>query len=74
MAHKENKEINNLTRDELVVQIRETRKDFFNARIQSVTGQLGNTRKPWALRKRIARLETRLNHLDRQSASSQSNA
>jgi len=47
-----------LSEDELIVRLRDTRKELFNLRFQHATGQLDNPQKLNATRREIARLLT----------------
>jgi large subunit ribosomal protein L29 len=47
-----------LSDDELIVRIKDTRKELFNLRFQHATGQLDNPMKLNATRREIARLLT----------------
>ena len=51
-------ELRDMTDDELVDQMRETRKQLFNLRFQHATGQLDNPRKLKVVRQDIARIMT----------------
>jgi large subunit ribosomal protein L29 len=52
------KEIRELALDDLEAKIRETRGEYFGARVRFATGQLENTAKLRLLRRDIARMET----------------
>ena len=52
------KEIRELELDDLQAKLRETRNEFFGARVRFATGQLENTAKLRLLRRDIARMET----------------
>jgi large subunit ribosomal protein L29 len=52
------KEIRELPQDDLEAKIRETRNEYFGARVRFATGQLENTAKLRLLRRDIARMET----------------
>jgi large subunit ribosomal protein L29 len=52
------KDLRELTLDELDHKARETRAEYFGARVRFATGQLENTAKLRNLRREIARLET----------------
>lgn len=52
-----NKEIKNLSKDELSTKIRETEAQLFKARIDRATGQLKNTASIWRMRKDVARMK-----------------
>jgi large subunit ribosomal protein L29 len=51
-------EVHNLKDDELVDQIRQTREEQFNLRLQHATGELENTARITAVRRDVARLLT----------------
>ena len=51
-------ELRELTQDELATKARETRNEFFGARVRFATGQLENTAKLRLLRRDVARIET----------------
>ena len=51
-------ELRDLSDEELVERMRETRKQLFNLRFQHATGQLDNPRKLRLVRKDIARIMT----------------
>jgi len=51
-------ELRDLSDDELVERMRETRKQLFNLRFQHATGQLDNPRKLRLVRQDIARIMT----------------
>jgi large subunit ribosomal protein L29 len=51
-------EVHNLKDDELVEQIRTTREEQFNLRLQHATGELENTARITAVRRDVARLLT----------------
>jgi len=53
-------ELRELTLDELATKMRETRNEFFGARVRFATGQLENTAKLRLLRRDVARIETLL--------------
>ena len=58
MSTKRFKELKNLSADELALKLREVDAEFFQTRIQKVTGQLKDTAKLWRLRKDMARMKT----------------
>jgi large subunit ribosomal protein L29 len=58
MATKRFKELQNLSPDELALKLREVDAEFFQTRMQKVTGQLKDTAKLWRLRKDMARMKT----------------
>ena len=51
-------DLKDLAIEELVQKSRETRDEFFNAKVKHATGQLENTAKLMQLRRDIARIET----------------
>ena len=51
-------ELRNLTQDELVTRLRESKEELFNLRFQGATGQLENHGRLRAVRKDIARIYT----------------
>ncbi len=51
-------ELRDMSDDELVERLRETRKELFNLRFQHATGQLDNPRKLGLVRQDIARIMT----------------
>ena len=56
-----NKEINKLSKDEIVTKVSSLKKDLFNFRFRKINGQLENTSKVSLIKKDIARLLTKLN-------------
>jgi large subunit ribosomal protein L29 len=52
------KAIRELTDDELAQQLRDTRKELFNLRLQQSTGQLENASRIRELRRDVARINT----------------
>jgi len=52
------KELRDLTNDELLRRLADTRKELFNLRFQSATGQLENTAQLKLTRREIARILT----------------
>ena len=56
-----NKEINKLSKDEIVTKVSSLKKDLFNFRFRKINGQLENTSKVLLIKKDIARLLTKLN-------------
>jgi large subunit ribosomal protein L29 len=52
------KQVRELSEDDLVVQLRERRKELFNLRFQHATGQLDDPHKLSITRREIARLLT----------------
>ena len=51
-------ELRELTDDELVLRLRESKEELFNLRFQMATGQLDNNRRLRAVRHDIARIYT----------------
>ena len=56
-----NKEINKLTKDELMNKINSLKKDLFNFRFRKINGQLEDTAKVSLLKKDLAKILTKLN-------------
>ena len=56
-----NKEINKLTKDELMNKINSLKKDLFNFRFRKINGQLEDTAKISLLKKDLAKILTKLN-------------
>jgi len=56
-----NKEINKLTKDELMNKINSLKKDLFNFRFRKINGQLEDTAKVSLLKKDVAKVLTKLN-------------
>lgn len=52
------KEIRNLTADQIVAKVADTREELMKLRFQQVTGQLTDTSRLRTLRRDIARMET----------------
>jgi large subunit ribosomal protein L29 len=46
------------------------KEDLFNLRVQTVTGQLENVKKPWGVKREIARVKTVIQEKRRAAASS----
>lgn len=57
MSTKRFKELKNLSKDELLAQIRKSEAEFFENRMKKVTGQLANSSLLWKTRKDIARMK-----------------
>ena len=51
-------ELRELTDDELVLRLRESKEELFNLRFQMATGQLNNNRRLRTVRQEIARVYT----------------
>ena len=51
-------ELRELTDDELVLRLRESKEELFNLRFQMATGQLDNNRRLRTVRRDIARIHT----------------
>lgn len=64
MANKSFKKISNLSKDELVTQVRELGSKVFDLRMKLKSGQLENTSSIWAARKDLARTKTKLRQLE----------
>ena len=56
-----NKEVNKLSKDELINKINSLKKDLFNFRFRKVNGQLEDTSKVSLLKRDVAKLFTKLN-------------
>lgn len=67
MSNKRIKELKNLTKNELVVKIRDSETELFKLRMQKATGQLGDTGSLWKLRKDFARMKTLLSQKSKQA-------
>ena len=52
------KDLNELTREELLKKKKDTKEEIFNLRFQHSTGQLENTARLKLLKKDVARIET----------------
>jgi len=63
VSNKQFKEVQQLSKNELEVKVRDTEALLFKAKMQKVTGQLKNTSSIWVARKTLARLKTRLTQL-----------
>jgi ribosomal protein L29 len=63
VANKKNKEVQQLSRNELLSKVRDTEALLFKAKMQKATGQLKDTGSVWVARKMLARLKTRLTQL-----------
>jgi large subunit ribosomal protein L29 len=57
VATKRFKELKNLSKDELVIKIRESEVQLFQVRMKKTTGQLEDTAVIWRLRKDLARMK-----------------
>ncbi len=57
-----NKEINNLSKDELKNKINSLKKDLFNFRFRSVNAQIEDTAKIRIIKNDVAKLFTKLNN------------
>ena len=55
------KEVNKLTKDELMRKIDTLKKDLFNFRFRKVNGQMTDTSKILQLKKDLAKIKTKLN-------------
>jgi large subunit ribosomal protein L29 len=58
VAKKSQKELKDLTKDELVKKARETEAGLFQAKMKHATGQLEDTASLWRMRKTLARVKT----------------
>ena len=58
MANSRAAEVRDLSDDELLTRLRESKEELFNLRFQVATGQLDNNRRLHAVRKDIARIYT----------------
>jgi ribosomal protein L29 len=63
VSNKQFKDVQQLSKDELLTKIRDTEALLFKSKIQKGTGQLKNTGAVWVARKLLARLKTRLTQL-----------
>ena len=54
----EAKDLRELSDDELVTRLRESKEELFNLRFQNATGQLANNRRLQTVRREIARIYT----------------
>lgn len=63
MSNKQFKEVQQLSKDELLSKVRDTEALLFKAKMQKATGQLKDTGSVWVARKMLARLKTRLTQL-----------
>ena len=63
-------EIRNLTTDEIVAKIKETKEELFNLRFQQATGNLDKPSKIKDLRHTVARLKTVLRERELEESSS----
>ena len=54
----EAKDLRELSDDELVTKLRESKEELFNLRFQNATGQLDNNRRLQTVRREIARIYT----------------
>ncbi len=63
MSNKQFKEVQQLSKEEVLAKVRETEGLLFQSRMQKATGQLKNTGAVWLARKSLARLKTRLSQL-----------
>ena len=64
MATKSFKEVQNLSKDELLLKIRESEKGLFESRMKFQTGQLENVASIWKQRKNLARMKMRVTQLE----------
>jgi ribosomal protein L29 len=63
VSNKQFKEVQQLSKDELLSKVRDTEALLFKAKMQKATGQLKDTGSVWVARKMLARLKTRLTQL-----------
>jgi ribosomal protein L29 len=63
VSNKQFKEVQQLSKDELLTKVRDTEGLLFKAKMQKATGQLKDTGSVWVARKMLARLKTRLTQL-----------
>jgi ribosomal protein L29 len=63
VSNKQFKEVQQLSKDELLTKVRDTEAVLFKAKMQKATGQLKDTGSVWVARKMLARLKTRLTQL-----------
>ena len=56
-----NKEINKLSKDELINKMNSLKKDLFNFRFRKINGQIEDTSKVSQTRRDVAKLQTKLN-------------
>jgi ribosomal protein L29 len=63
VSNKQFKEVQQLSKDELLTKVRDTEALLFKAKMQKATGQLKDTGSVWVSRKMLARLKTRLTQL-----------
>ena len=57
----ENKEVNKLSKDELLSKMNSLKKDLFNFRFRKINGQLEDTAKVSLIKKDVAKILTKLN-------------
>ena len=68
------KELRDLSDEELVKRLAESRENLFNLRFQNVTGQLDNNARLGELRKDVARINTLLRQREIAAAEAQASA
>ena len=56
-----NKEVNKLSKDELINKMNSLKKDLFNFRFRKINGQIEDTSKISQVRRDVAKLLTKLN-------------
>jgi len=56
-----NKEVNKLSKDELINKMNSLKKDLFNFRFRKINGQIEDTSKVSQIRRDVAKLLTKLN-------------
>ena len=64
MSNKRIKELRNLSKEELVVRIREAEAKLFESKLKLKTAQLENTSSIWSMRKDLARMKMLLSEQD----------
>ena len=55
------KQLTDMTKDELLQQLDDAKKELFNMRLQQVSGQLENPLRIRAVRRSVARIQTVMN-------------
>lgn len=63
MSNKQFKEVQQLSKEELLSKVRDTEALLFKSKMQKATGQLKDTGSVWLARKKLARLKTRMTQL-----------
>ena len=62
------KSVKQMGKDELATELLELRKEQFNLRMQTSTGQMTNTSRFKVIRREIARIKTQMNDINRAEA------